>query len=209
MKSKSALDDADIQLIEDVIKTQGKNWSDDRLKPIKRKIKDYLKAQDCSCCYCRRSFWGEANFDIDIEHILPKKKFKLYEFHPDNLNIACKRCNMFKKGQRTDFLDNLQLVATQPFRVDNYKFPHPNLETYEDHLKLVSSIDGPVKLTKYVLNQNGWKGPFTREFFELQELEEDSMNKAQGIEEDKPIQLMSDDAANKLRDLIKKTSSEE
>ncbi|MNK02260.1 hypothetical protein D3C87_200800 [compost metagenome] len=203
MNLKIILNDSDILLIEQIIGDDGKNWSDKRLQPIKDKIKAYLKDKDCSCCYCRRSFHGEFNYVIDIEHILPKSIFPIYEFYPKNLNIACKRCNMEIKKARIDFLNNSKIELNDLHDPLNYKFPHPNFEIYEDHLKLISNINGNAKLTYYQINTSGSKGTFTKEYFKLEELEENSLNEAQGINDDVEIQLMSDAHAQRLINLLK------
>ena len=173
----------DINNITAAIAEGGKIWNNPKVADFKRKVKKFFREQENEqCCYCKKNFQGEFNMVIDIEHILPKGKpeFKDLMFTLTNLNIACKRCNMQIKGTRTDFLNNnLPDVANDHQNSGHYKFVHPNVDTYFDHIKVIKHIENDIKLIKYEVLSPG-KGQYTFEFFKLDELEVDSVNQSQG-----------------------------
>lgn len=159
----------------------GDIWNNDAIKEIKRKLKEhYLTTNKYQCCYCRKNFFGEFYMVIDIEHILPKKKFKDYMFEPDNLNVACKRCNMNIKGDKTDFIVNISDIIPD-FKISSkYHFIHPNLDNYNEHMNYFFIIINDQKLIKYKPISD--KGKYTYDYFLLQKLEVDYLNYAQGVE---------------------------
>ena len=58
-----------------------KVWDHANLTELKSRIKQhYRNNMGELCCYCRKNFHGEFNMVIDIEHILPKKHFEMFEF---------------------------------------------------------------------------------------------------------------------------------
>lgn len=179
------LDTNDLLLIDTAISKGGKSiWDDNTLNNVKKKIKDHYRGiNGGKCCYCRKCFVGEFSMVIDIEHVLPKSIFPDFIFDSFNLNIACKRCNMSIKGQRTDFLVNEKTIHLNPQQSDQYKFIHPNLDNYEDNLQHLVVVIGSKELIKYIPRKP--KGTYTYEYFKLEQMEINSFDAAQGISFDR------------------------
>ncbi|MFL9844598.1 HNH endonuclease [Flavobacterium rhizosphaerae] len=169
----------DIQLVK--CKDNYNLWKDDDLEDLRKRIKDYfLDLPELACCYCNRNFKGEFRMVIDIEHILPKGKFKDLTYEPLNLNISCKRCNMQYKNENTDFIIDETAMGTDYFKSNHYKIIHPNLDTYLKHLNLNVYQYGKNKYTKYRVIENSSKGHFTYNYFNLKDFEIENINRAQG-----------------------------
>lgn len=171
----------DVANIEAAIKDKGNIWENPKLDDFKRKIKDYYRSINNECCYCKKNFVGEFNMVIDIEHVLPKSKFKDLMFAIYNLNIACKRCNMNIKRERTDFLVGANAVVLNTKDSSEYKIIHPNFDQYHEHIEYFSSADNQKKIIKYKVIAGSKKGQFTFDYFKLQDLEIDTINQAQGL----------------------------
>lgn len=174
--------DEEKNLIDSVRHEGADAWKNPLLKELKAKIKSFYRTEGRElCCYCRKDFQGEFNMVIDIEHILPKGNplFTKYMFDMDNLNIACKRCNMNVKGGNINFIVDIDTIIPDYKLSEKYLFIHPNIDVYKDNLKFVSYREDESKLTKYFPLTE--KGKFTYKFFKLNEIETDSFDEAQGI----------------------------
>lgn len=192
-------DNLDLENIQLARLSPGKVWYNDDLKYLRTKIKNHFFLQDnAKCCYCNRLFVGEFTFVIDVEHILPQIPFDDLIFHPDNLNIACKRCNMNIKKGKVDFIVDQRLMGTDYFKSHHYKFIHPNLDIYEDHLKIQNYRNGNVILNKYVIRSNT-KGQYTYDYFLLNKLEINTFYMSQGI---KPIKTLSSNIKGYVRETL-------
>lgn len=182
-----SLIDGDDKLIA-TASAEGKlNWESDSLSTIKKRIKDlHLGLQGASCCYCKRSLHDEFGMVIDIEHVVPKGQFPWSAFLAVNLSVSCKRCNMRIKKNRVDFLisENDDEVTKHIGSSDFYKFIHPNLDTYSEHLKFFRLDNDGKRLVKFRVGAASPKGQYTYEFFELKEAEENAFDRLQGIELD-------------------------
>ncbi len=183
--SKAVLTIQDIKVIEDAIYAAAisgqKVWDQDVLQRIKSKIKAFsLVLLEDRCCYCAKNFLGEFNMVMDIEHVLPKSKYKQFEFSPFNLSVACKRCNMNVKNEDDSFVVDVAVANSDPERVDNYRIVHPNLDNYFDHLQYDVVIRNNSKMIKYSVVKSSSKGAFTYSYFRLKELEISSLTQAQG-----------------------------
>ncbi|WP_422350638.1 hypothetical protein [Flagellimonas sp.] len=176
----------DIQNIENAVANGGDIWNDPLVSDFKSRVKEYYRnLENEQCCYCKKNFQGEFNMVIDIEHILPKGKaeFRNLMFVLTNLNVACKRCNMKIKGQKTDFVFNINTAAQNHTDSSQYKIIHPNVDNYFDHISVYQHIENQKKLIKYRVEANSSKGDYTYKYFKLSELEIDSINQAQGLVE--------------------------
>jgi uncharacterized protein (TIGR02646 family) len=195
----------DIANIEAAIAAGGKIWDNELLKDFKRKIKTYNRyKQNEQCCYCRKNFAGEFNMVIDIEHILPKKHFGHLMFATYNLSISCKRCNMNIKKEDISFLTNTVAVNANPTDTNLYKIIHPNFDDYFAHLNYLTETINDKKIIKYTVLANSSKGQFTYGYFQLNELEIDSFNKAQGLKEAEELsEIIEPKIAQRIENLIK------
>ncbi|HEV7232557.1 MAG TPA: HNH endonuclease [Bacteroidia bacterium] len=159
----------------------GKIWDNELLKNFKKKIKEYNRfLQGEQCCYCRRSLADEFSMVIDIEHVLPKGMFKHHMFEILNLSVSCKRCNMEIKGEDISFITDVNDVNENPNDSKYYKIIHPNLDDYFSHIKYYVKIIDAKTIVKYKILNKG-KGAFTYEYFELDEIERKSIDRAQGV----------------------------
>lgn len=174
----------DLLSIETAITEGGKIWENDCLKVVKGKIKQFYRDKlGEQCCYCRKNTHGEFKMVLDIEHVLPKSRFRHLMFTLYNLSVSCKRCNMNIKNEDISFFTDLTAVNENPENPDLYKFIHPNFDPYFSHLELFTQSVNDKTLIKYRIVADSKKGNFTYEYFKLSELEVDSINKAQGLKE--------------------------
>lgn len=193
-------------IIAECINEGGRVWENKKLDDIKTKIKDYYrhKHHEC-CCYCHRNLHGEFSMVIDIEHILPKSLFPKFMFDLENLNIACKRCNMNIKRDNTDFVVDINTIKSNYRQSHQYYFIHPNFDVYHDHMSYECHIKNHIKLIKYTHLSD--KGKYTYEYFKLRNLEIDTLDRAQGIENDGVVEIastISDSEKVQLQALITK-----
>ena len=202
----SIITEEDIANIKKAIDQGGKIWENKLVSPFKKKVKAYyLELEKEQCCYCKKNFTGEFKMVIDIEHILPKGKqeFKNLMFTLSNLNVACKRCNMTIKGTRVEFVTDVDKVASDHENSKYYKFIHPNVDNYFEHLKYHSVIENNHKVIKYQIVSNSLKGQYTYDFFRLNELEIDSFSLAQGTKEKVELsKRIKPEIQNQLRDIF-------
>lgn len=200
--------EADIQNINDAVANGGDIWNSPLVSDFKSRVKEhYRQLENEQCCYCKKNFHGEFNMVIDIEHILPKGRTEFQDlmFVLTNLNIACKRCNMKIKGQKTDFVLNINRAANNHTDSSNYRCIHPNVDIYFDHINVYQHVENQKKLIKYKIIANSAKGQYTYEYFKLDELEIDSMNQAQGIPEKAELSKKIDPLIQqRLREVFKK-----
>ncbi len=198
-------DDTDQADIDTAIVEGGKIWSNACLDRLKRKIKEHFTdAPHSKCCYCARLLVGEFNMVIDIEHILPQHHYPDERFVIQNLNVACKRCNMEIKKGDLSFIVNAQAMGTGYYESRHYHFIHPNLDDYSTHIVLTTIRIADLILNKYVLKNNG-KAKFTYDYFKLKELEIDTLNRAQGLQETPVLdRKLSDGLRRSLEALIHK-----
>ncbi len=182
----------------------GNVWSNPLLFDVKRKIKDhYIINELPKCCYCSRLFVGEFRMVIDVEHILPQSKYSSLRFEELNLNVACKRCNMEIKRSRVDFIIDETIMGTNYYQSQHYKLIHPNIDKYEEHLKIVTGRNGNAIVNKYIILTDD-KGQYTYDYFELKELEINNLNQAQGF---RNISTLSREIPDILRNQILKILS--
>lgn len=172
--------DEDYNNIKDAINDGGKIWENPKLNDVKSKIKKYFrKINNEQCCYCRKDTTDEFNMVLDIEHVLPKSNYRKFMFTPFNLNVSCKRCNMKIKGERTDFIVDIDNIESNANNSSQYHFSHPNLDNYFLNIEYHVEIYNNKKLIKYKCLTP--KGFYTYDFFKLRQMEVNSLNKAQGI----------------------------
>jgi uncharacterized protein (TIGR02646 family) len=128
------------EIIQKYLSKEILDWSDDELKPIRDKIKHTLKVfwQE-QCCYCNRGMEDEFDMIIDIEHILPKSKFRDLTFNYMNLSLSCKRCNMKIKKEKIDFIIDILTAKIDFTDKTNYKFIHPNFDVYKANMHYVNA----------------------------------------------------------------------
>lgn len=192
--------------IEAAIQADGNIWEHEQLAGFKNRIKEYYRGKlNEQCCYCRKNTTGEFNMVLDIEHILPKSKFRHYMFHTYNLTVSCKRCNMNIKREDISFVINPDEAKIDGNRSDLYKFIHPNLDDYFDHLEYYTKTQNQHKIIKYKVIANSSKGQFTYDYFKLAELEIDTINGAQGLKKGEELSENIDpEIAVRIENLLKK-----
>lgn len=202
MPRRPKFTDVEISAMRDASARGHKAWDKNpRLETLKDKIKSFgkIKAFD-TCCYCMRDIHGEFNMVLDIEHILPKSEYLKYMFTGKNLAVSCKRCNMNIKGADLEFLVS-KILPRRPLRSRYYKFIHPNLDRYDSHLVRLAVQRGRTMVVKYEVMNQSRKGLFTYEYFELNKLERNSFDRAQGLS---PRAELEDKRLKKAFDLISK-----
>lgn len=151
---------------------------------VKTKIRDYhLARHGNKCCYCRVNLHGGGPFMTDREHVLPKSvaDYRPLSYTMWNLGIACKRCNMEYKKNRTDFV----VAVDDPSLLEdgaNYRFIHPNFDFYREHLLRFALEVEETVIVKYTVVAGSAKGAYTYAYFNLRGLEVNSFDKAQGLD---------------------------
>lgn len=171
------------------------------LKSAKDKILAYhLSRHGGNCCYCRLNLNGAGPYMTDREHILPKGKevYKPFSYSIWNLAAACKRCNMqFKRSGDAFVVDPDDSTRFQDS--ENYRFVHPNFDAYGKHLIRLQAQADTKNIVIFVKTPGSEKATYTHDFFALHELEVDSFDKAQGLEEEN----LETELAAKVRALAK------
>jgi hypothetical protein len=160
------------------------DWDSPHLVALKQRIKKlHLLVGKKRCCYCRKLFNDEFMMVVDIEHVIPKKKHGWCIFSPVNLTLACKRCNMMIKKDRTDFLvdESEEFLKQNIEESTTYSFIHPNLDKYTEHLRYVMSSVDDVTFVHYLDDSASPKGKRTFEFFRLKDAEVDELDLVQGM----------------------------
>ncbi len=153
------------------------------LKSAKTKILNlHLQRHGWTCCYCRTNLQGAGPFMTDREHILPKGKpaYKMLSYTLWNLAAACKRCNMQFKRSGDDFVINNDDPEAY-LASDNYRFVHPNFDLWDDHLIRLAVQVNAENIVK-ILRKESDKAAYTYDFFHFHDLEIDSFDSAQGLE---------------------------
>lgn len=113
----------------------GSDWSDERLKPVRKALKDYfIDSQGVQCCYCNRHLNSTNNSVWTIDHIIPRSSHPQFSFNPRNLAASCHDCNIAKS-------DSNVLVGKRkrfPEKSSAYSIVHPHFDKFDDHVKIVS-----------------------------------------------------------------------
>ncbi len=171
------------------------------LKSAKDKILAYhLSRHGGNCCYCRLNLNGAGPYITDREHILPKGKpvYKPFSYSIWNLTAACKRCNMqFKRSGDAFVVDPDDSTKFQDS--ENYRLVHPNFDAYGKHLIRLQAQADTKNIVIFVKTPGSEKATYTHDFFALHELQVDSFDKAQGLEEEN----LETELAAKVRALAK------
>ena len=171
------------------------------LKSAKDKVLAYhLSRHGGNCCYCRLNLNGAGPYMTDREHILPKGKplYKPFSYSIWNLAAACKRCNMQFKRSGDDFVVDPD-DSTKFQDSENYRFVHPNFDAYGKHLIRLQAQADTKNIVIFVKTPGSEKATYTHDFFALHELQVDSFDKAQGLEEEN----LETELAAKIRALAK------
>lgn len=173
----------ELSLIRHAIGQGHKFWDDPSLADLKRKIKNYLREKQVECCcYCSRNIDDEFNMVLDIEHIIPKSKIVTEMFEMENLAVSCKRCNMRIKGEDISFIDgdfeNFK-QARNYYQSESYKFLHPNIDSWDDHLIYNVGQRNRRKIVYYQVVDGSVKGAFTKNYFELDKIQVNTFDEAQ------------------------------
>lgn len=149
---------------------------------IKKRIRDFhLLRQKNQCCYCRLNLTGGGSFMVDREHIVPKSKFPRLTYEISNLSVACKRCNMEYKKNGVTFLASLNNAESAHADKAQYKFIHPNFESYSSFITRHQRQEGDNIFVHFAFDRTCAKSDFTYKYFDLRGLEVNSYNAAQGI----------------------------
>ncbi|MDO8270431.1 MAG: HNH endonuclease [Gammaproteobacteria bacterium] len=177
------LDDFDLEAIDRAHRDGGDPWCSKHIERLKRRIKNHCRVELGEvCCYCVRNTFGEHNYVLHVEHVLPRSHadFSQYIFEPRNLSVSCFRCNAGIKKADISFLTRLEDAQRRPFESETYKFIHPNLDVYFDHLSYEATFRNASRYIKYFVVNRSTKGEFTYSYFKLDELETDSYSNGQG-----------------------------
>ncbi|HHQ6565229.1 TPA: HNH endonuclease [Serratia fonticola] len=181
--TKLIFNKVETRLIRHAIAQGHKFWSDETLKDLKRKIKNYLRERQAeSCCYCSRNIDDEFNMVLDIEHILPKSKITSEMFELSNLAVSCKRCNMRIKGEDVSFInDDFEHFkqSASYYKSEHYRFIHPNLDEWDDNLIYMVVQRNKKKIVYYQVVKDSAKGKYAKEYFELDKIQANTFDEAQ------------------------------
>ncbi|WP_414611574.1 HNH endonuclease [Stenotrophomonas muris] len=162
------------------------DWDSPHLRPVRMKIRNHHRLiQNDKCCYCRKSFLQGHPLEVDVEHILPKAKYRGLAVALVNLTVACKRCNMQVKKERDDFIVGSLEFSDDGDVSDNsrYRIIHPNLDVYSEHINAIFVDVDNIVIRRYMILAGSSKGQATVEYFLLRNLEEDTLDEIQGLGE--------------------------
>jgi uncharacterized protein (TIGR02646 family) len=158
---------------------------DSLVKNIKTKL---IKIQGSYCIYCglHESHCGSK---LQREHILPKgkKNYPAFTFEPENLCLACHRCNVELKGEV-----DLGSGNKSNYKKNNFKIVHPYFDDFSKHIEL--NIKGGKALIKK--KPYSRKGKRTIELFELDSPERTTLRSGLIIISENPIKSKYDSLLN-------------
>lgn len=127
------------------------DWSNDCLDGFKKRYKKAMeKPQNRRCAYCRTKI-NTGNSYFDIEHIEPRSLHPEWMFLPENLCLACRRCNSAKKD--AEVLENPASV-NYPTSSNEFKIINPYLDNYFEHIELIGGFIYRGKTPKGVFTIN-------------------------------------------------------
>lgn len=98
--------------------------------------KDMYAKQNKLCAYCRIHI-PISSVPMHIEHIAYKDAHPQWMFLPENLCLACPKCNSYKSS--IEALENPQ-TNNFPRNGKDFKIIHPLYDRYSDHIELVDGI---------------------------------------------------------------------
>lgn len=143
------------------------------ISSFKKRIKSfYLEKQEYSCCYCKTLLNGR-NIESDREHIIARSMMESLTFHPFNLAISCKTCNMSVKSTNKFHIRNWRRSGKVPYMdisdPRNYNIVHPNIHNWYDHIDL-HSMQNNASVARFYYPKTH-RGRFTYKFFQLHNFE--------------------------------------
>lgn len=123
------------------------------------------------------------------EHILPKgkKKYPAFTFEPENLCLACHRCNVELKGEI-----DLGTGNKSNYKKNSFKIVHPYFDNFNKHIEL--NFKGGKALIKR--KPYSRKGKKTIELFELDSPERTTLRSGLIIISENPIKSKYDALLN-------------
>lgn len=127
---------------------------------VKKKLKTKLiKIQGKYCIYCgiHEDYCGSK---LQREHIAPKgkKHYPNFVFEPENLCLACYKCNIELKGQK-DVASGEKSI----YKKNKFSIIHPYFDNFDDHIEL-KFVNGQVLIKRKPYSR---KGKQTIKLFEL------------------------------------------
>lgn len=190
----------ELQLIDSAWANGVLDWSSADLLPVRSKIRRLHRAiQNDRCCYCRKWFAEDHALAVDIEHILPKARYRSRAIMPVNLSVACKRCNMLIKRDKVDFVIGSLAFDSDDDVADSsrYTIIHPNVDLYSQHIAVTLVLLDDNTFARYTILRESAKGAATVDFFELRTLERDTLSEIQGL-----ASSSSDERAISIRKML-------
>lgn len=113
------------------------DWSKDCLDGFKKRFKEEMKLpQHKRCAYCRTKV-NTGNSYFDIEHIEPRNLHPEWMFLPENLCLACRKCNSAKGD--AEVLTN-PAATIYPTISEGFKIINPYFDNYFDHIELIGGF---------------------------------------------------------------------
>lgn len=128
-----------------------------RRDEYKNRIKVYLEAEQNNCCaYCGISL--ETFGDSHRDHIAPASIYPQFLFRPDNLILACPRCNGLNKKKDANTISNL---GSGRYRHCIFNVVHPYFDNPAEHIRYIADSTG------ILIQSTTVKGRNTVDLFEL------------------------------------------
>lgn len=119
------------------------NWEDSRASDTRKDIRDHLiKEFNKTCCYCQSKIRG-GTAKPEIEHVVHKKKYKQFTYHPKNLVLVCRNCNTLKNTAETlipDIRDPNCSFNDYPSDPSAFLIIHPYFDSYDKHIEIEGSL---------------------------------------------------------------------
>lgn len=117
--------------------TAREKWSSVEFKPVYSRIKDtFLIRQGKICFYCQKKLVDITLEDWHIDHIVPIDEDPRHVFTEQNLVLTCKWCNRIKNAK--PILKKSLTTNKYSASSNNYLIVHANIDTYSQHLDIIS-----------------------------------------------------------------------
>lgn len=123
-----------------------KNWSDDHVEGLRKKIRDhYRESQLGICAYCRDAVSIVSSANCHVEHVAPKSRYRDFMFEPKNLCVICADCNEIKRNQEVmqEVPDTVVRGATRkryPRSSNAFKIVHPHFDSFAHHIEKINGL---------------------------------------------------------------------
>jgi len=122
-----------------LLELHGNSWENEEYTDLKNKIRKYLlKENNGLCFYCKTEVSLGTSY-VPIEHIVSKADYPDFTFTPQNLTVACTRCNT-SKGKQNVLTNKCNNLTEYPSAHVDYQIIHAYIDKYGEHIDIIDDV---------------------------------------------------------------------